>query len=89
MKRRRTCSMRSTRTRSAGRRVRYSAAMTLVGQPFEGILRDCLVLGGAQDQADRRVLAVDGPVLARVVEVEMHLAGVGVGERAELEIDDH
>ena len=29
-----------------------------------------------------------GPVFAGVVEVEVHLAGVGVGELAELQVDD-
>lgn len=44
--------------------------------------------GGAEDDADRRVFAFVGPVLASVVAVEEHLAGVGVGVGAELEVDD-
>jgi hypothetical protein len=41
-----------------------------------------------QDDADRWILALVGPVLAGVVDVQVHLAGVGVGELAELEVDD-
>ena len=40
------------------------------------------------DEADGRAFIGVLPVLAGVVEVEVHLAGVGVGEGAELEIND-
>jgi hypothetical protein len=54
-------------------------------------LRHCRRRGsvGAEDQAHGRVLAVLRPVLAGVVEVKVHLSGVGMGELAEFEIDHH
>ena len=65
----------------------YSAASTLFGSP-RGRSGRPLVLLGAEDEADRRVLVGVRPVLAGVVEVEVHLPGVGVRELAELEVDD-
>ena len=58
----------------------------LVGQVVEGIMRLSSALLGAKDQADGRVFAGFGPVFAGVVEVEMHLAGVGVAELANLQV---
>lgn len=58
----------------------------LVGQVVEGIMRFRGSLLGAEDQAYGRVFAGFGPVLAGVVEVEMHLAGVGVAELANLQV---
>jgi hypothetical protein len=59
-----------------------------VGQVFQGVVDDGEVLLGAEDDADGWVLAGVGPVFAGVVEVEVHLAGVGVGELAELQVDN-
>lgn len=50
-------------------------------------MRDCLIFVGAEDQADRRILFGVRPVLARVIEIEVHLSGVGVRELAELQVD--
>ena len=36
---------------------------------------------GAEDEADGRVFARARPVFAGVVQIQMHLAGVGVGDR--------
>ena len=52
------------------------------GQPFESVVGHGRILFGAQDKADGRVLASKRPVLARVVQVQVHLPGVGVGELA-------
>ena len=61
----------------------------LVRQPLKRILGEGLVLLGAEDQSDGRVLALSDPVLPRIVQVEVHLPGVGVGEAAYLQVDDH
>ena len=45
------------------------------------------ILGAAQQQADGRVITLADFVGLPVVEVEVHLAGVAVFERAHLEID--
>lgn len=44
--------------------------------------------GRTEDDADGRVFAFVGPVFAGVAEVEVHLPGVRVIQRAELEVDD-
>src|SRR5437899_778669 len=64
------------------------AGEDLARQAFEGVAGDGLVLLRAEDQADGRVLARLHPVIAGIVEVEVHLAGIGVGELADLEVDD-
>jgi hypothetical protein len=48
---------------------------------------DGFILLGAQNQANWGILAREHPMLARVVEVQMHLPGVRMRERAELQID--
>jgi hypothetical protein len=48
----------------------------LVGQVVEGIMSLCGPLLSAKEQADGRILTGFGPVLASVIEVEVHLAGV-------------
>jgi len=58
----------------------------LVGQVIEGVMRLCCALLGAKDQTDGRVFARLGPVLAGIVEVEVHLAGIGVAELANLQV---
>lgn len=60
----------------------------LVAQPFKSVLRDGVILLRAQDQPDRWILLRHGPVFARVVEIEMHLSGIGVRELAEFQVDD-
>ena len=61
--------------------------MTLFGA-FEGVLRHGAVLLGAEDEPHGRILASERPVLTGVVQVEVHLAGVGVRELAQLQVDD-
>ena len=60
----------------------------LVRQAFQRVVCFGRTFFGAQDQADRRILAGLHPVLARVVQIEVHLSGVGVAELADLEVDD-
>jgi hypothetical protein len=45
-------------------------------------------LPGAQDQPNRRVFAGLHPVLTGIVQVHVHLPGIGVAELANLEVDD-
>ena len=59
----------------------------LVWQAMERVLGDGMVLLGAQDEPDGRILVGQRPVFTRVVQVQMHLPGVGVREAAELQID--
>lgn len=68
--------------------MRYSAASTLSGSRSSVVGRGVIVLG-AEDQADGRGLAGAHPMLGGVAEVKKHLAGVGVRELADLEVDDH
>jgi len=58
------------------------------GEAFERVFCDGGVFLRAEEEADRRVLIGIGPVLARVVQIHVHLPGVGVGEFAHLEVDD-
>ena len=60
-----------------------------VRETIEGIVSDSVILGGAEDQPDGRILVGQGPMLARIVEVEVHLSGIGMRERAELQLDHH
>ena len=60
----------------------------LVGQRVEGVMDDGLILLGAEDDADGRVLVGVRPVLLGIGEIEMHLARVGVGELAEFPVND-
>lgn len=52
-------------------------------------MRQCCAVARAQDQTDGRVLAWQSPVLSGVVQVHMHLAGIGMREAADLHVDDH
>lgn len=47
-----------------------------------------MALLGAEDQTHGRVLIVERPVLLGVVAVQVHLAHVGMGQAAELQVDD-
>ncbi len=42
-----------------------------------------------EDQADRRIFARFNPVLASVIQIEVHLASVRVAETTHLQVDDH
>ena len=59
-----------------------------VRQIVERVVSFCSSFLGAEDQADRRVFSGFHPVLAGVVEVEVHLASVGIAELADFEVDD-
>ena len=45
--------------------------------------------GGAQYQAHRWIFAGFHPMFAGIIQVEVHLAGVGIAELADFEIDHH
>ncbi len=60
----------------------------LAGQSFQSIPRQSMAFVNAQDQAHRRVLVVKRPVLLRIVAVQVHLAYIGMGQGAELQVDD-
>ena len=47
-----------------------------------------VALLAAQDQADRVALPSLRQVLFRVIQVQVHLPGVGVGERSDFQVDD-
>ena len=68
--------------------------LILGGEHFVGEIVECVMgLGGsffgAENEADGRVFAGFHPVLAGVVEVEVHLASVGVAELANLQVHDY
>src|SRR5450759_4054543 len=65
------------------------ASENVVGEPLECVFRDSIVLFRAKNQPDRRVLVRLRPVFAHVVEVKMHLTGIGMRELADLQINDH
>ena len=52
-------------------------------------MSDSRVSFRAQYQPHRRVLVRMGPVLARVVQIQVHLAGIGVCELTEFQVHDH
>jgi len=60
----------------------------LVWESLDGVVGNGLPRLGAEDEADGWVLPGARPVLARVVQVQVHLAGIGVRELPELEVDD-
>ena len=60
----------------------------LIWESLECITRYRVILLGAQNEADRWVLPVQHPVCSGVVQVQVHLPRVGVGELAKLQIDD-
>ena len=43
---------------------------------------------GAQDQTHRRILVRVGPMLFGIVAVHMHLPHIGMGQAAQLQVDD-
>src|SRR5262249_49680754 len=65
------------------------AGQHLARQAIQGVAHQRIVLLRAEDEANRWVLVRAHPVLARVVEVEVHLPGIGMRELADLEVDHH
>jgi hypothetical protein len=55
----------------------------------KGIAGDRAVLFGTENEADRRILIRQGPMFASIVQVEIHLSGIGVRELADLQIDNN
>ena len=64
------------------------ASKNLVRQSLERVPRDRVVLFRAQNQSDWWVLVRLCPMFAGIVQVEMHLTGIGVRELPNLQIDD-
>src|SRR5436190_4173009 len=64
------------------------ARQNLVRQSLQGVLRDGVVLFCAKNKSNRRVLVRLSPMLARIVEIKMHLAGIGVRKLSHLQIDN-
>src|SRR3546814_20911468 len=60
----------------------------LVRQAFQRIARQGVPLVRTQDQAHGRIFLGKRPMLFRVVAIQVHLAYVGMGQRAELQVDD-
>lgn len=58
----------------------------LVGQVVQSVVSLCRALFRAENEADRRVFAGLGPIVAGVIQVEVHLAGVGVAEFSDLQV---
>ena len=58
----------------------------LVGEIVECVVGLCRSLFSAQDESDWRVLAGLHPVLAGIVQIEVHLPGVRVTEFTNLEV---
>ena len=59
-----------------------------VRQPVQRVMGNGFVFLRAENETDRRIFVGACPMFARVVQIHVHLAGVGVGEPAALEIDD-
>ena len=60
----------------------------LVWEPLKCVVRLGNALCCADNEANRRVLFGLRPVLTGIVEVQVHLAGVGVAELAGFQVDD-
>jgi hypothetical protein len=55
-----------------------------IPEALESVMCNGAVLFGTENQADRRVLIGQGPMFASIVQIEIHLSGIGVGELADL-----
>jgi hypothetical protein len=47
-----------------------------------------VILLGAKDQANRRIFIGMAPMFASVIEVKVHLTGIGVGKLSKLQVDN-
>ena len=61
----------------------------LVREVAKSIVSDSRISFRAQYQPHRRVLVRMGPMLARVVQIQVHLTGIGVSEFTEFQIHDY
>src|SRR5580700_4083468 len=71
----------------AGQRKLVLAGQNLVVQISQRVVSDGFVLLRAKDQSQGWVLMGQSPVLPRIVQVQIHLSGIGVGEFSDLQID--
>jgi len=60
-----------------------------VGKSLESVSRDGFVLLGTENQANGGIFSLSHPLLTGRIEIDAHLAGVGVGKLADLQIDDY
>ena len=61
----------------------------LVGEVVERIVGFGRTLARTKNQTDRRIFAFLHPVLAGVIEIEVHLSGIRISESIRLEVDDY
>jgi hypothetical protein len=59
-----------------------------VRQSIKRVTRDRFIFLAAKNETNRRIFAFVRPMFARVVEIHVHLASIGMSEPAALEIDD-
>src|ERR1700722_3748998 len=60
----------------------------LVSKAPERIVGNCSIFFGAQDETHWRILAWVNPILPRIVQVQVHLAGIRVSEFSYLQFND-
>ena len=58
------------------------------GEGVSGVAHQRLTFPGAQDDAYRRIFAGLHPVFPRVIELQVHLPGIGMVEPAQFQIKD-
>ena len=61
----------------------------LVSQVAERVVGDSGIVFGAKDQTDRRIFICICPMLSGIVQVEIHLSCIGVGELSKLQLDNN
>ena len=59
-----------------------------VAKALQSVVCDRSVSLGTQDETNRRVLIRQAPMLARIVQVKIHLSSIGVGKLADFQIDN-
>ena len=67
--------------------------MIFRSEHFVGEVVECIAgfgcsLARTKNQTDRRIFAFLHPVLAGVIEIEVHLSGIRISEAIRLEVDD-
>src|SRR5580658_3000878 len=71
----------------------WKDSLVLSGEHFVGEIIECIVglcgsLLGAQNKSDRRILSGLHPVLAGIIQIEVHLPSIRVTELTDLQIRD-
>ena len=60
----------------------------LLREASGGVFDKRFFLAGAEDDADRRVITFLELVFLVIIEIDVHLAGIGVGKFADLQVDE-